>query len=88
MSWAYKIGPDIKTWVKNQLESRDHPEQAYRVCLGLLSLSKSFPNERLNKACGIANKQGLTRLKQVKSILSSNVLSLIERLNLRRRAKQ
>lgn len=76
MSWAYKIGPDIKTWVKNQLESREHPEQAYRVCLGLLSLSKSYPSDRLNTACAIANKQGLNRLKQIKSILNSNLDTL------------
>ena len=57
-------------------------EQAYRVCLGLLSLSRQYPAERLNAACRIANREALTRLKQIKSILTSNRDRLPEQLSL------
>jgi hypothetical protein len=40
--------------------------------LGLLSLNRSYAAERLNKACAIANKESLYRLKNVKAILVSN----------------
>ena len=72
MNWAQSIGPDVLVWVKGQLQRREHPEQAYRVCLGLLSLNRSYDSERLNKACAIANKESLFRLKNVKAILVSN----------------
>ena len=71
-NWAADIGPEVVTWVSAQLDSRDHPEQAYRLCLGLLNLSRAYPRERLDAACRIANSAGLTRLKQIKSILKSN----------------
>jgi transposase len=71
-NWAADIGPEVLTWVSAQLDSRDHPEQAYRLCLGLLNLSRTYPRERLDAACRIANTAGLTRLKQIKSILKSN----------------
>ncbi len=57
---------------------RTHPEQAYRTCLGLLQLSKRYPDSRLNAACQIANQNGLVRLKQVKHLLESNQDSLID----------
>ena len=70
--WASDIGPDTHLWVDTQLKSRPHPEQAYKVCLGLLNLSLDYPSCRLNRACLLANREGLTRLKNIKSILKSN----------------
>ncbi|AXR05776.1 IS21 family transposase [Salinimonas sediminis] len=72
MNWAKDIGDEVLVWVKYQLASKSHQEQAYRVCLGLLNLSRQYPSQRLNKACAIANQQHLYRLKQVKAILTSN----------------
>ena len=71
-NWAKDIGPEVLTWVAEQLAAKAHPEQAYRVCLGLLNLSRDYSAERLDAACGIANLEGLIRLKQIKSILLSN----------------
>ncbi len=72
MDWAKDIGDEVLLWVKTVLNQRQHPEQAYRVCLGLLNLSRSYPAERLNKACLIANKNNLYKLKHIKDILRSN----------------
>lgn len=71
-NWAKDIGPQVLLWVSHQLDSRTHPEQAYRVCLGLFGLSKEYPAPRMNRACEIANAQGLVKLKQIRSILKSN----------------
>ena len=70
--WARDIGDDVLLWLTHQLESKAHPEQAYRVCLGLLNLSREYPSPRLNAACRIANREGLVRLKNIKAILRSN----------------
>ena len=71
-SWAASVGPDVLKWVIDRLDERTHPEQAYRLCLGLLSLTREYPAERINSCCRLANSEGLTRLKQLKSVLKSN----------------
>jgi transposase len=70
-NWGRNIGPEVLRWVTQRLEAKAHPEQAYRVCLGLLNLSREYPTQRLEAACKIANREGLVRLKQIKSILQS-----------------
>ncbi len=82
LSWAAKIGPDTRQWVDAQLTIKEHPEQAYRICLGLLSLSKDYPACRLNSACRLANAEGLMRLKQIRSVLKSNRDQLQTQLDL------
>jgi hypothetical protein len=72
MNWAQSIGPEVLNWVKAQLQRKAHPEQAYRICLGLLNLNRTYPSDRLNQACAIANKEALFKLKNVKAILQSN----------------
>jgi hypothetical protein len=39
--------------------------------LGLLNLGRAYPAQRLEAACKIANREGLVRLKQIRSILQS-----------------
>lgn len=72
MNWAKDIGDEVLQWVKTLLQQKQHPEQAYRVCLGLLNMTHSYPSHRINKACGIANKHQLYRLKHIKEILICN----------------
>lgn len=71
-SWAASVGPEVLKWVIDRLDERTHPEQAYRLCLGLLSLTREYPAERINGCCRLANTEGLTRLRQLKSVLKSN----------------
>jgi transposase len=70
-NWAGAIGEQTQVWVRAQLGRRAHPEQAYRVCLGLLNLSRDYAAPRLEAACAIANQEQLTRLKSIKRILTS-----------------
>ena len=72
MNWAQGLGPEVLSWVKTQLRRKHHPEQAYRVCLGLLNLQRNYPAKRLNQACAIANREALFKLKNIKAILKSN----------------
>ena len=69
-NWAKQQGEEVYRWVDAQIESKDHPEQAYRVCLGLMSLSRNYP-QRLNAACRVANRNGLMKLRQVKEVLKN-----------------
>lgn len=67
-----RIGPEGLKWVDRLLESRDHPEQAYRVCCGLMDLERRYSRERVNGACHIANGKGMLRLHHLRTILQNN----------------
>jgi len=69
--WGKGVGEEVYRWVDAQLESRDHPEQAYRACLGLMGLAREYPARRLNDACGAANRNGLMSIKQIREILKN-----------------
>ena len=67
--WAFQVGVETSQWVEGRLNAKAHPEQAYRICLGLLNLSRQYAPKRLESACRLANQKGLFRLHQIKSIL-------------------
>ncbi len=51
ISWAERIGSPVSELIKTILQSKAHPEQAYKSCVGILSFAKKVGNERLNNAC-------------------------------------
>jgi transposase len=70
-SWARKIGPCTEQLIQVVLASREFPQQAFRSCLGILSLSKEFANDRLERASSIALSVRATSYKSVKLILQN-----------------
>ena len=46
-----------------------HPEHGFRPAFGIVSLSKSYGAERLERACARALRAGATNYNSVKSIL-------------------
>jgi transposase len=68
-SWAKSFGQEVLTVIEAVLESRKHPEQAYKVCLGILNLGKKYGSERLLKACAQANEFGTCSLKRIETLL-------------------
>jgi len=67
--WAKDLGEEVLKVVEKVLESRKHPEQAFKVCLGILNLGKKYGTERLNKVCGRANGFGTCSLKRIENML-------------------
>jgi transposase len=51
LNWGANIGPATREVVNKMLNSKPHPEQSYRSCLGLLNLSKVHSESRLEQAC-------------------------------------
>jgi len=78
ISWAAKIGPDVKAVVVKVLSSREYPEQAYRTCVGIISLAKKYGNIRVNNACKRALSFKLYKYKAVKNILDKGLDSVEE----------
>ena len=48
---AQAIGPQTTSYMSSLLQSRAFPEQAYRSCLGVLSLARKFPQPLFETAC-------------------------------------
>ena len=71
--WASKMGLSVQRMIEKVLEIKQHPEQGYKVCLGILNLSKKVGNERLNRACEIALGYGFASLKHVQHILDKKL---------------
>lgn len=73
LKWSEQIGIYTHTIVKKILEEKSHIEQAYRACLGLLTLSKKYGEKRLEKACSYGVQQGVYSQKSILSILQNNL---------------
>ena len=48
---ARKIGPHTYDYCCKIFEIKKHPEQAYKVCMGIFNLAKKFSDQRMEKAC-------------------------------------
>ena len=73
MQWAEKYGPSVKAVVKIIIERKYFPEQAYRSCLGIISLEKKYSASRLDSACKRALEHRSCSYTSVRSILEHNL---------------
>lgn len=69
INWAAKVGPATSRLCEKIIESRPHPQQGYRACLGLMRLAKVYGNERMERASERALGAGALTYKSVESIL-------------------
>ena len=67
--WAAQVGPATETLILRVLSARKHPQQAYRSCLGILRLGKTYGDDRLEAACQRALTLGSHSYKSIESIL-------------------
>jgi transposase len=66
---AAAIGPHTAMLCALVLETKHHPEQGYRACLGIVRLTKVYGRERVEAACERALTIGARTYGSVKSIL-------------------
>ncbi len=66
---AASIDQHVKQLIINILEKKQHPEQAYKSCMGVLSLEKKVGKQRLINACKRALEYNMCNYKAVKNIL-------------------
>ena len=69
IQWAEAVGPQTTACINATLKSRPFPEQAYRSCLGVLSLAKKHPHSRIEQACQAALEAKTFSYKSVKEEL-------------------
>src|SRR5450631_1321736 len=71
IQWGSSIGINTGAVVEHLLRSKPHPEQGYRACMGLLSLSCEYGDGRLEAASALAIRLGSPNSRSVKSTLES-----------------
>jgi transposase len=73
LAWAGTIGEATEKLAETIISRREHPEQGYRSCLGILRLGKLYGQARLEAASRRALAIGAFRYKSVRSILENGL---------------
>ena len=73
LSWAESIHPDVKRYIQEVLQRKQHPEQAYKSCVGILSFTKKVGGERLINACRRALSYEAYNYKTIQLILEKEL---------------
>lgn len=93
-NWGSKIGEHTRILMQQIMDSKKHPEQGFRSCLGIIRLSKQYTPERVENACKRALSVEAYNYRSVKSILQRGLdkvaylderkeIKLIEHSNIR-----
>jgi transposase len=78
--WAEDIGPATTQLIQAVLAGRLHPEQAYRSCLGILSLAGRFDKPSLENACQQGLAAHLRSYREIKGLLETQCADSVEEL--------
>ena len=73
LGWAASLGEATGQIAGKILTSREHPEQGYRSCLGILRLGKLYGKDRLEAASKRALAIGAASYKSIRSILENGL---------------
>jgi hypothetical protein len=70
---ASSIHEDVRLYILKILDRKQHPEQAYRSCIVILSFAKKAVVQRLISACQRALSYGIYNYKTIQTILEKNM---------------
>ena len=73
ITWSQNIGKYTEDVIRTVLKSRQHPEQSYKTCLGILNLSKKYEKSRIDNACKTALYFDRCYYKAIKNILDKGM---------------
>ena len=73
LNWAQKTGDATHTVIKRIIDDRSSEDAAYRSCLGVMRLNRSYPDERIEKACQRALHINGCSYQSIKSILKNGL---------------
>jgi transposase len=83
-SWAAEIGPSTEAYIVSLMKMREQPEQAFRLCAGILRMGKEKGKAQLEKACGEAAERHIYSWKYFKTLFDDSSSSAPTRaLNVR-----
>jgi transposase len=71
IKWAESIDKTVKEFITGLMDSKTHPEQAYKACQGVLGFERKVGRERLINACKRAIEYENYSYHAIKSILEN-----------------
>ena len=69
ISWAAKTGEQTKLYIATLLKQREHPEQAYRTCAGILRLASTVAVRHMELSCAEALASNIYSYKHFAKLL-------------------
>ena len=73
INWAATIDKSVKVFIIGLMESKSHPEQAYKACQGVLGYERKVGRERLTNACKRSIEYGNYSYHSIKTILENKL---------------
>jgi transposase len=73
IDWARKTGPSTAQLVESIMTSRQHPEQGFRACMGIMRLGKTEGADRLERAAERALAANALSFKSVRLIIENKL---------------
>ena len=78
INWGESIDESVRDFISRLLENKQHPEQSYKSCMGVLSYEKKVGKDRLINACKRALDYGIYNYRIIQKILESGLDNLID----------
>ena len=75
---ANDIDEEVAEYILLVIENKQHPEQAYKSCTGILSLARKVGNQRLTMACRRAHSYGVYNYPIIVQILEKRLDALTD----------
>jgi transposase len=72
-SWTSKTGANTEKFVEGIMNSRGHPQQGFRSCMGVLRLARVYGHQRLEAGCARAIALGIYGFKSLESIFKNSL---------------
>jgi len=76
INWGQEIGTEAGQVIQQVLQSKTHPEQAFRSCMGILNLAKKHPKDDFLKACKKASESGCYTYRFIANTLKNKMFNL------------
>jgi len=73
LNWAASIHETVKQYLYVIFDRKQHAEQAYKSCLGILNMAKRYGKDRLTNACKRAMEYDRYNYKTIEMILERNL---------------
>lgn len=71
LSWAAGIDPLVKKYIQQVLDSKNYPEQAYKSCVGILSIARKSGKDQLIAACAKGLELGVYNYTFIKKVIEN-----------------
>ena len=78
INWGASIDDSVREFISRLLETKQHPEQSYKSCMGVLSYEKKVGKQRLINACKRALDYNMYNYRIIQKILENGLDTLID----------